>query len=111
MTVGHIEQMAMVKSAAASDGPKRTLPPSVSLRLLKRTNPSGNQASGETGRRTSMIGSSALLSFLDKPSRNPSGVPMHSAITYPWRTSLSDSQVNRRMPWSISPRFANGSVM
>ncbi len=66
MTVGHIEQMAMAKSAAGSD-------------FWKRTRPSGSQASGEIGRSTCMIGSNMRVSVGDTPSRKPSGVPMRDA--------------------------------
>ena len=68
MTVGHIEQTAMAKSAAGSD-------------FWKITSPSGSQASGEIGRSTCMIGSNILVSVDETPSRNPSGV----AIAIPSR--------------------------
>ena len=87
-----------MKSAAASEGPKNTRPSSDSFKLLKSTSPSGNQASGETGRSTSMIGSSARANGLDSPSRNPSGAPTTRASAYPCNTSFNESQVNRRMP-------------
>ena len=65
-TVGHIAQIAMVKIAAGWDFPKRT-------------SPSGNQASGETGRRIWIIGSKALVKNFDSPSQKPSGVPIRIA--------------------------------
>jgi hypothetical protein len=46
MTVGHIAQRAIVKTAAGSD-------------WRKITSPSGSQASGEIGRRNWMMGSNA----------------------------------------------------
>ena len=58
MTVGHIEQTAIAKSAAGSD-------------FWKSTRPSGSQASGEIGRSTCMIGSNIRVSVGDTPSRNP----------------------------------------
>ena len=68
MTVGHIEQTAIAKSAAGSD-------------FWKSTSPSGSQASGEMGRSTCMIGSNIRVSVEDTPRRNPSGV----AIAIPSR--------------------------
>src|ERR1044072_2286836 len=58
-----------------------------------------------------MMGSKVLVNVLDKPRKNPIGVPMISASTYPLATSTSEYQVNRRMPWSISPRLAKGCMM
>ena len=66
-TVGHIAQIAMVKSAAGLATSRNS------------TRPSGSQASGETGRSIWMIGSKLLANVFDSPSRKPSGVPMSSA--------------------------------
>ena len=72
---------SMVNSAAASLAPKRTLPsPLVSLKELKSTMPSGSHASGETGRRTWMIGSNIFVNDFESPRKKPMGVPMMSAI-------------------------------
>ena len=54
MTVGHIEQSAMVNSAAGSD-------------FWKMMSPSGSQASGEIGRRTWMTGSKAAWKRARQP--------------------------------------------
>ncbi len=72
MTVGHMAHMAMVKSAAASE---------TSWALPNRTSPRGNQASGETGRRTWKVGSKVLPKSLEEPRRKPSGVPTRMAQT------------------------------
>ena len=61
-TVGHMAQMAMVKSAAGFE-------------FSKSTRPRGSQASGETGRSTWMMGSKLRLKNGESPSRKPSGVP------------------------------------
>ena len=47
---------------------------------MKIRYPSGSHASGETGRSTWKIGSNIWLNVLLAPSRNPSGVPISSAI-------------------------------
>ena len=73
ITVGHIEQMAIAKSAAGSD-------------FWNRTSPSGSQASGEIGRRIWMIGSNIAMSVRDTPSRKPSGVAMRDAEEEPFAT-------------------------
>ena len=99
ITVGHIAQIAMVKSAAASLAPKTVLPePSSSFTELKRISPSGNHASGETGRSTWMIGSIAFVNVFDSPRKNPIGVPMSNAMRYPCMTRISESFANARMP-------------
>ncbi|MND03668.1 hypothetical protein D3C83_236120 [compost metagenome] len=72
-TVGHMAQMAMVKSAPNSEA---CLPAP-----RNSTNPSGSHASGETGRRIWMIGSNVLVKVFDRPRKNPMGVPMTSART------------------------------
>jgi hypothetical protein len=46
---------------------------------MNSTSPSGSHARGETGRRIWMIGSKALVKIFDRPSQNPSGVPISSA--------------------------------
>jgi hypothetical protein len=75
MTVGHIEQTAMAKSAAGSD-------------LRNRMSPSGSHASGEIGRSTCMIGSNILVSVDDTPSRKPSGVAMAMPSRNPRATRI-----------------------
>src|SRR3954470_6537421 len=97
-TVGHIEHMAMVKSPAGSG-------------FLKSTSPSGSHARGETGRRIWMMGSKLLKNTFDMPRTNPSGVPIRMARLYPLATRTSEYHVNRRIPWSSSPRFSNGARM
>src|SRR3954447_18110320 len=92
-----MEQTAMVNSAAGCD-------------FWKMTSPSGSQASGETGRSSWMMGSSPRANSLERPSRKPSGVPSSSDSEYPLATSSSEYQVKRRIPWSSSPRLANGSA-
>ena len=97
-TVGHMAQMAMVKSAAASEVPNVVRPvDSITLSPLKSTIPRGSQARGDTGRRIWMIGSNARVKFLESPRKKPMGVPSRSAMAYPWATSLSESQVKRRV--------------
>ena len=70
-TVGHMEQIAMVKSAPSSlaflPAPRNS------------TSPSGSHASGETGRSTWMIGSKVFVKVFDNPRQKPIGVPMSSA--------------------------------
>src|SRR4051812_45604282 len=95
-TVGHMAQTAMVKSAAGCD-------------FWNSTSPSGSQASGETGRSSWKRGSSPRANSFERPTRNPSGVPISKASAYPFATSTSEYQVKRRMPWSSSPRLAKGS--
>src|SRR3989442_11560868 len=63
ITVGHIEHTAIVNKAAGSD-------------FRNTIKPSGNQASGEIGRRTWITGSNIRLNVLESPNRKPSGVPM-----------------------------------
>src|SRR5262245_36333016 len=55
-----------------------------------------------------MIGSNVLVNAFERPSKKPIGVPMSRAMAYPLPTRISEYQVKRRMPWSISPRFSNG---
>src|SRR2546428_6292353 len=55
-----------------------------------------------------MIGSKVLVKAFESPRQKPTGVPINSARIYPFATSVSEYQVKRRMPWSISPRFSNG---
>src|SRR5216117_2262655 len=63
MTVGHIAQRAIVKTAAGSD-------------WRKITSPSGSHASGEIGRRNWMIGSNVSYNFRESPSMKPIGTPI-----------------------------------
>ena len=58
MTVGHIEQTAIVKSAAGSD-------------FWNRTSPSGSHASGEIGRRICMSGSNIRVRIGETPKQKP----------------------------------------
>src|SRR5436190_11986620 len=58
-----------------------------------------------------MIGSKVLAKPLETPRRNPTGVPSNNASAYPFATSTSEYHVKRKIPWSISPRLANGSMM
>src|SRR6266496_2303530 len=58
-----------------------------------------------------MIGSKVLLKDLESPRKKPMGVPTSTARKYPFATSVSEYQVKRRMPWSISPLFSNGLRM
>src|SRR5260221_325703 len=55
-----------------------------------------------------MIGSKVRVKAFESPRQKPMGVPISSARKYPFATSVSEYQVKRRMPWSISPRFSNG---
>src|SRR5207247_7110883 len=55
-----------------------------------------------------MIGSKVLVKAFESPRQKPIGVPISSARKYPFATSVSEYQVKRRMPCSISPRFSNG---
>jgi hypothetical protein len=57
-----------------------------------------------------MMGSKLLANSFDRPRMKPSGVPMRSAIEYPLATSTSEYQAKRRIPWSSSPRLANGCM-
>ena len=75
MTVGHIEQTAMAKSAAGSD-------------FWNRIRPSGSQASGEIGRMICISGSNIRVSSGETPSRKPSGVPMTMPSRKPWATRI-----------------------
>src|SRR5947207_12341289 len=58
-----------------------------------------------------MIGSKVLVKDFESPRQKPMGVPISRARKYPFATSVSEYQVKRRMPWSISPRFSNGLRM
>src|SRR6185503_1198262 len=58
-----------------------------------------------------MIGSKVLEKALESPRQKPMGVPITRARKYPFATSVSEYHVNRRIPWSISPRFSNGLRM
>src|SRR6266536_1494552 len=102
-TVGHMAHTAMVNSAPSSlaclPAPRNS------------TRPSGSQASGDTGRSTWMIGSKVLVNVFESPRQKPMGVPINSARKYPLATSVSEYQVKRRIPWSISPRFSKGLRM
>ena len=71
-TVGHIAQIAMVKRAPSS---LACLPAP-----RNNTNPSGSHASGETGRKTWMMGSKVLVNAFDRPRQKPIGVPTMSAM-------------------------------
>jgi len=66
-TVGHIAHTAIVNNAAGRD-------------FSNSTSPSGSQASGDTGRRSWMMGSKLRAKRRERPSRNPSGVPTRSAM-------------------------------
>src|SRR2546426_6658715 len=55
-----------------------------------------------------MIGSKVLVNAFESPRQKPMGVPISRARKYPFATRVSEYQVKRRMPWSISPRFSNG---
>jgi hypothetical protein len=65
-TVGHIEQSAIVNSAAGAV-------------FSKITRPSGNQASGETGPQDLDDRVVAFWNAFERPIAKPSGVPMSSA--------------------------------
>src|SRR6266496_20914 len=58
-----------------------------------------------------MIGSKVLVKAFESPKQKPTGVPISRARKYPFATSVSEYQVKRRIPWSISPRFSNGLRM
>ena len=57
-----------------------------------------------------MIGSKAFGEELRQPEEEARAACRSAArARSPWRRSTSEYQVKRRMPWSSSPRFANGS--
>src|SRR5437016_9366103 len=58
-----------------------------------------------------MIGSKIMVKDFERPRQKPTGVPINSAKKYPFATRVSEYQVKRRIPWSISPRFSNGLRM
>src|SRR5678815_3107271 len=80
MSVGHIEQTAIAKSAAGSD-------------FWNSTRPRGSHASGEIGRMICMRGSNIRLRSGDTPRRKPSGV----AIAMPLGFLLGVSPLLSRM--------------
>src|SRR6266571_169961 len=58
-----------------------------------------------------MIGSKIMVKDFESPRQKPTGAPINSAKKYPFATRVSEYQVKRRIPWSISPRFSNGLRM
>lgn len=90
--IGQMEQMKMVQVEAGSAA-------------LKTIRPIGSQASGDTGRRMLMIGSSMLFMKAKRPMTKPRGRPTRAATPKPMATRAlpQGRQDVQPMPWSFGP--------